>query len=189
MEAGLKADEAPGRAWRWGHLLLAVAVIASWAALSGINVWMGELNQDEGWYLYAAKQMAEGQIPYRDFAFTQPPMLPLVYSWAYPWVGQFGLLGGRAVTWAFGTLGLLFATWLAMRAGPRQAQRLTGGLCFILIAMNVYQSYFTTVVKTYSLASLFLGAGLLALAFVGPRRGPTNASASNPALRNRLARE
>ena len=178
MEAGLKADEAPGRAWRWGHLLLAVAVIASWAALSGINVWMGELNQDEGWYLYAAKQMAEGQIPYRDFAFTQPPMLPLVYSWAYPWVGQFGLLGGRAVTWAFGTLGLLFATWLAMRAGPRQAQRLTGGLCFILIAMNVYQSYFTTVVKTYSLASLFLGAGLLALAFVGPRRGFRAAVAS-----------
>ena len=162
---------APDRAWRWGHLLLAVAVVASWVALSGINVWMGELNQDEGWYLYAAKQMAEGRIPYRDFAFTQPPMLPLVYSWAYPWVGQFGLLGGRAVTWAFGTLGLLFATWLAMRAGPRKAQRLTGGLCFILIAMNVYQSYFTTVVKTYSLASLFLGAGLLALAFVGPRRG------------------
>ena len=171
MEAGLKADVAPDRAWRWGHLLLAVAVVASWVALSGINVWMGELNQDEGWYLYAAKQMAEGRIPYRDFAFTQPPMLPLVYSWAYPWVGQFGLLGGRAVTWAFGTLGLLFATWLAMRAGPRKAQRLTGGLCFILIAMNVYQSYFTTVVKTYSLASLFLGAGLLALAFVGPRRG------------------
>ena len=171
MEAGLKADVAPDRAWRWGHLLLAVAVVASWVALSAINVWMGELNQDEGWYLYAAKQMAEGRIPYRDFAFTQPPMLPLVYSWAYPWVGQFGLLGGRAVTWAFGTLGLLFATWLAMRAGPRKAQRLTGGLCFILIAMNVYQSYFTTVVKTYSLASLFLGAGLLALAFVGPRRG------------------
>ena len=171
MEAGLKADAAPDRAWRWGHLLLAVAVVASWVVLSGINVWMGELNQDEGWYLYAAKQMAEGRIPYRDFAFTQPPMLPLVYSWAYPWVGQFGLLGGRAVTWAFGTLGLLFATWLAMRAGPRKAQRLTGGLCFILIAMNVYQSYFTTVVKTYSLASLFLGAGLLALAFVGPRRG------------------
>ncbi len=146
-------------------------MVASWAVLSGINVWMGELNQDEGWYLYAAKLTSEGQVPYRDFAFTQPPMLPMVYSVAYPWVRQFGLLGGRAITWAFGTLGLLFATWLAMRAGPRKAQRLTGGLCFILIAMNVYQSYFTTVVKTYALASLFLCAGLLALAFVGPRRG------------------
>ena len=171
MDAELKAIDRSDRAWRWGHFFLALVVAASWFALSVLNVWMGELNQDEGWYLYAAKQLAEGSVPYRDFAFTQAPMLPLVYSWVYPWVGHFGLLGGRAVTWGFGTLGLLFATWLAMRAGPRRAQRFTGGLCFILIAMNVYQSYFTTLVKTYSLASMFLCAGLLALAFVGPRRG------------------
>ena len=171
MDAELKAADAPDRAWRFGHLILTVVVVATWAVLSGLNAWMGELNQDEGWYLYAARQMTEGHLPYRDFAFTQAPMVPLVYSWVYPWVGKFGLLGGRAVTWGFGTLGMLFAVWLAMRTGPRKAQRLTGGLCFILIATNVYQSYFTTVVKTYSLSSLFLCAGLLALAFVGPRRG------------------
>ncbi len=171
MDAELKAVEAPDRAWRWGHFALFFAGVASWLALSAMNIWMGELNQDEGWYLYAAKQMAEGRIPYRDFAFTQSPMLPLVYSWVYPWVGKFGLLGGRAVTWGFGALGMLFAVWLAMRTGPRQAQRLTGGLCFTLIAMNVYQSYFTTVVKTYSLSSLFLCAGLLALACVRPSHG------------------
>ena len=171
MDAQIKADGGAARAWRAGHLILLLAVAASWLALSALNIWMGELNQDEGWYLYAAKQMADGLVPYRDFAFTQPPMLPLVYSWVYPWVGKFGLLGGRAVTWAFGTLGMLFAVWLAMRTGPRKAQRLTGGLCFTLIATNVYQSYFTTVVKTYSLSSLFLCAGLWALAFVGPRRG------------------
>ena len=178
MEAASKATEPGARAWRWGHLGLAAVVIAAWLVLSGINVWMGELNQDEGWYLYAAKQMAAGLVPYRDFAYTQAPMLPLVYSWAEPWVGRFGLLGGRGVTWAFGTLGLLFATWLAMRAGPRPAQRFTGGLAFILIATNVYQSYFTTVVKTYSLASLFLSAGLLALSFVGPRKGFRAATAA-----------
>ena len=170
MEAERKAAPAD-RAWRWGHLALAAAVLAAWAALSGLNVWMGELNQDEGWYLNAAKMMADGNLPYRDFAFTQAPMLPLVYSWVYPWIAEYGLLGGRLVTWGFGTLGLLFATWLAMRAGPRQAQRFTGGLGFTLIALNVYQSYFTTVVKTYALASLFLSAGLLALAFIGPKRG------------------
>ncbi len=171
MEAESKPVEKAAPAWRWGHFLLFLAVVASWLALSGLNIWMGELNQDEGWYLYAAKQMAEGNMPYRDFAFTQAPMLPLVYSWVYPWVGQFGLLGGRAVTWGFGTLGILFSVWLAMRAGPRQAQRFTGGLCFIMVAMNVYQSYFTTLVKTYALSSLFLSAGLLALAFIGPKRG------------------
>jgi len=127
---------------------------------------MGELNQDEGWYLYAAKQMTEGLKPYRDFAFTQPPMMPLVYSWAYNWVGQFGLLGGRLVTWLFGALGMLSAVWLAMRTGPRKAQRLTAGLTFILIAMNLYQSYFTTVVKTYALSGMFLCSGLALLSFV-----------------------
>lgn len=170
-DAQLKADETPPRAWRWGHLILLLAVVGSWLLLSGLNLWMGELNQDEGWYLYAAKQMAAGKMPYRDFAFTQSPLIPLVYSWAIHWVERFGLLGGRGVTWIFGTMGMLSATWLAMRAGPRQALRLTGGLCFILISMNVYQSYFTTVVKTYALSSMFLCSGLAMLSFVGPHRG------------------
>ena len=171
MDTEVKAVEETHRAWRWGHLILLLAVVSSWLVLSGLNLWMGELNQDEGWYLYAAKQMTEGKMPYRDFAFTQSPMVPLVYSWAYPWVERFGVLGGRGVTWVFGTMGLLSATWLAMRAGPRKALRLTGGLCFILISMNVYQSYFTTVVKTYALSSMFLCSGLAMLSFVGPRRG------------------
>ena len=171
MDAQTKADGGACRAWRAGYIVLLLAVLASWFALSGLNIWMGELNQDEGWYLYAAKQMTEGKMPYRDFAFTQAPMLPLDYSWTYGWVERFGLLGGRAVTWVFGTLGMLSAVWLAMRAGPRQAQRLTAGLCFILVATNVYQSYFTTIVKTYALSAMFLCAGLAMLSFVGPRKG------------------
>ncbi len=178
MEAHETAAPAPDRAWRWGHLMLALAVAASWLTLSAMNIWMGELNQDEGWYLYAAKQMTEGRLPYRDFAFTQSPMVPLAYSWTFRWVERFGLLGGRGATWVFGTLGLLSATWLAMRAGPRQAMRMTGGLCFILVAMNVYQSYFTTVVKTYALSSMFLCSGLAMLSFVGPRRGFRAATAA-----------
>jgi len=158
------------RAWRFGHLLLLLAVAASWLALSGLNLWMGELNQDEGWYLYAAKQMTDGLMPYRDFAFTQPPLMPLIYSWAFNWVGQFGLLGGRVVTWLFGTLGLLSAVWLAMRTGPRKAQRLTAGLAFILIAINLYQSYFTVVVKTYALSGMFLCSGLALLSFVSRKQ-------------------
>ena len=171
MDAQPQTDVQTERAWRAGQFVLLLAVAACWLALSALNIWMGELNQDEGWYLNAAKLMTMGQVPYRDFAFTQAPLLPLVYSQLYPWVGHWGLLGGRLVTWVFGTLGMLCALWLAMRAGPRSAQRLSGGLCIILIAMNVYQSYFTTVVKTYSLSSLFLCGGLVLLSFVGARRG------------------
>ncbi|MBP8656293.1 MAG: hypothetical protein KBI43_07630, partial [Kiritimatiellae bacterium] len=77
-EQNVRAQDVPD--WHWGHLALFLAVVATWLALAGLNLWMGELNQDEGWYLYAAKQMGEGLWPYRDFAFTQAPMLPLVYS-------------------------------------------------------------------------------------------------------------
>ncbi|MDR0994486.1 MAG: hypothetical protein LBN38_08005 [Verrucomicrobiota bacterium] len=170
METGTKERASSSRPWRWGHLVLLVLVAVGWLVISGLNLWMGELNQDEGWYLYAAKQMTEGRLPYRDFAFTQAPMLPLLYSAAYGWIERYGLLGGRLLTWAFGILGMLSAVWLAMRSGPRRAQRLTGGICLILIALNVSQSYFTTVVKTYSLAAMFLCTGLTALSFVNRTR-------------------
>lgn len=171
MDAPVDALEEPARDWRWGHFALLLAVAVCWLVLSALNLWMGELNQDEGWYLYAAKRITEGRLPYRDFAFTQPPLLPVVYSWAFNWVGRFGLLGGRVLTWLFGALGMLSSIWLAMRSGPRSAQRLTGGLACILIAMNVYQSYFTTVVKTYALAGFCLSLGLTMLSFVGKHKG------------------
>ena len=122
------------RPWRWGHLILLLAVALSWLGLTALNAWFGELNQDEGWYLNAAKLLTEGRVPYRDFAFTQAPMLPLVYSWMFNWVGHYGLLGGRVVTALLGALGTLLAVWLAMRTGPRQVQRLTGGLRGVTLA-------------------------------------------------------
>lgn len=159
------------RGWRWGHLILLSAVALGWVLLSGFNVWMGELNQDEGWYLYAARQMAEGAMPYRDFAYTQAPLLPTVYAAGHLWIEQYGILGGRLLTWAFSALALLGACFVAMRAGPRSAQRLTGGLCFILVALNLFHSYFTVVVKTYALTALFLCAGLASLSAVHGKRG------------------
>ena len=154
------------RRWRWGYLALGVAAVASWLVLSGMNFWMGELNQDEGWYLYAAKQIAGGRLPYRDFAFTQAPLLPVIYSWGYGLVARFGVAGGRALSWLFAAAGMLLAVQLAKRASPRHSQRVSAALAFVLIGVNVYQTYFTTVVKTYALTSLFLTGGLLLLSHV-----------------------
>ena len=69
-----------------------------YVVLGAANLYFGDLNQDEGWYLYAARQVHEGELPYRDFAFTQGPMLPLVYSLAYPLVERWGVAGGRLFT-------------------------------------------------------------------------------------------
>ena len=55
----------------------ALAVFA-FVVLGAAAVWLGGLNQDEGWYLYAAKMAAEGKMLYRDFFYTQSPSLYLM---------------------------------------------------------------------------------------------------------------
>ena len=75
--------------------------IGAAACLSAVAVWWGGVNQDEGWYLYAAQLVHDGKFPYRDFFFTQGPSLPVVYSFLYPLFAKGaalqGLLGGRVV--------------------------------------------------------------------------------------------
>ena len=139
--------------------------------LGAANLHFGDLNQDEGWYLYAARQVHDGLLPYRDFAFTQGPMLPLVYSLAHPLVERWGVAGGRLFTFLLGFAGAWLTAALASRVAPAGGKRMAALLAFLLIAGNVYQSYFTTVVKTYSLCSLFLMAGLLVLSFADGRGG------------------
>ncbi len=152
-------------------VFLGVCALALYVGLGAANLYLGDLNQDEGWYLYAARQVHEGRMPYRDFAFTQGPMLPLVYSLAQPWVDRWGVAGGRLFTALLGLAGALGAAWLGGRAVPRNARPTAILLAFILIAGNVYQSCFTTVVKTYPLCALFLVSGLVALSFAARRGG------------------
>ena len=152
-------------------VFLWVCALALYVVLGAANLHFGDLNQDEGWYLYAARQVHDGALPYRDFAFTQGPMLPFVYSMAQPLVDRWGVAGGRLFSLLVGFLGALTAAGLAARVAPGDRKRLAALLAFILIAGNVYQSYFTTLVKTYSLCAFFLAAGLLALSGARGRGG------------------
>ena len=148
-----------------------VCALLLYVVLGAANLYFGDLNQDEGWYLYAARQVHEGNLPYRDFAFTQGPMLPLVYSFAYPLVERWGVAGGRLFSLGLGFVGAMMAARLASRSAPAGRKRSAALLTFILIAGNVYQSYFIAVVKTYSLCALFLVGGLLALSYARARGG------------------
>jgi len=62
------------------------------------------------------------------------------------------------------------AAWAAGRMASSE-KRETALVTFILIAVNCYQSHFTTVVKTYALAALLLAAGFLFLSWKGSRHG------------------
>jgi uncharacterized membrane protein YeaQ/YmgE (transglycosylase-associated protein family) len=151
-----------------GALLLALA-------LHALNLWLGNLNQDEGWYLYAALEQAAGRLPYRDFFFSQGPLMPRVYGLLAPLWAPRGVAGGRALTALLGIGGAVLAGWLAARALPRR-RRLAGGVTvFLLTAGNVYHNYFTTIPKTYALASLLLLAGMLALRRVAEPRAAARA--------------
>ncbi|MBQ7455724.1 MAG: hypothetical protein IJS53_04710, partial [Clostridia bacterium] len=137
--------------------------------MSAVAVWWGGVNQDEGWYLYAAQMVHDGKLPYRDFFFTQGPTMPFVYSvfsplWRSANSPLQGLLGGRVVTLLFGFATILMAVALVRRLVPRESRSLAGLAAFALLGCNLYHLYFTTIPKTYALGSLFVMAGFLFLA-------------------------
>lgn len=147
---------------------VALAVFA-FAVLGAAAVWMGGLNQDEGWYLYAAQLVADGQVPYRDFFYTQGPLLPVVYS-AFACVWKlWGLLGARILTLAIGAASIVFAVALARRSVPEERRAAAGTMAFLLLGSNLYHLYYLAIPKTYALAALFvlMGFYLLSVAVEG----------------------
>ena len=160
MTAEDNISEPISAAWLWTTWLIAsLAVLCLFAA----NLIFGNLNQDEGWYLYAAKLVASGKMPYRDFAFTQGPVMPFFYSLFYPAIESGGLAAGRLLTAVLAMAGTLIAAILAGRLASPGQRRLTAAVCFFLALVNVYQIYFCTVVKTYSITLLFLTGSFLVL--------------------------
>ena len=141
--------------WIWPIAGLAFLVLGLGA------VWFGGLNQDEGWYLYAANLVAEGKLPYRDFAFTQGPVMPWIYSWAAGIWREYGLLGARIFNLAIGLLGISVCAAIA--------KRLKGSALatFLLLGCNLYHLYYLAIPKTYALAGLLAAVAFFCLTFEG----------------------
>jgi hypothetical protein len=142
-----------GKAAAW----ILAAVIAVCTVF--LAVWWGGVNQDEGWYLYAARLVGEGKVPYRDFFFTQGPVFPYVYSI----MPAHGLLSGRLVTLGFSLFSVLAAIAFVRRLVP-EGRRATASIAvFALLVCNLYHMYFTSIPKTYALGTLFVMLGFLLL--------------------------
>lgn len=126
-------------------------ILFLYTLLSSIFLYLGDLNQDEGFYLLASRLVYQGKVPYRDFAYTQMPLLPYVYGIFQKMLGP-GLYQGRITSLIFGFLTLLLVYLTAKNLKDEQA----GLIAMALIATNPYQIYFFTIVKTYALASFLL---------------------------------
>ena len=135
----------------------------AFVVLGAAAVWLGGLNQDEGWYLYAADLVAERKMLYRDFFFTQGPAMPEAYrAWTWVW-RNWGLLGARIFTLALGFTGICFATGLARRFAPEGRKGEAAIIAFMLMGCNLYHLYYVAIPKTYALASMFVAIGFFAL--------------------------
>ena len=161
-----------GRFGRFGKLrgtrVFWVLAVFAFAVLGAAAVWLGGLNQDEGWYLYAANMVAEGKVLYRDFFYTQGPEMPSFYR-AFTWVwGAWGLLGARVFTLALGFAGIVVAAALARRLAPEGRKGGVALVTFLLLGCNLYHLYYVAIPKTYALASLFVMIGFFLL-FVGQK--------------------
>lgn len=160
------------RRFVWWSLLMTVPAglfLYAFAAL------FGNLNQDEGWYLYAAQRVADGAMPYRDFFFTQGPVMPYVYGALAKVWAPMGVLGGRLLTVFFGVFSCIATAFLARCAVSRDRAFAATVMGAALAGCNVYHVYFTTIPKTYALASCLIMVGyvLLSIGARGHTKYPT----------------
>jgi 4-amino-4-deoxy-L-arabinose transferase-like glycosyltransferase len=124
---------------------------AAYAALAAFHVAYGSMNVDEGFYAAAARAVWQGEMPYRDFGFTQPPLVAYVNAPALALTG-FGLFQQRAVNGVWGALAILLAARLVRR-------RAGAGAALTLAAIFTLTSgwlYFVHLGKTYGLTSLLV---------------------------------
>src|SRR3954451_19499873 len=72
-------DPRAGRTRLVGGVLVGLSAVG--LLVNGVLLaWRGLLVDDEGWYLQAARAVAHGQLPFRDFSFTQGPLSPFVFA-------------------------------------------------------------------------------------------------------------
>lgn len=163
-------------------IIVWVLAISLTVLLCGANLLFGDLNQDEGWYLHSGLLAAGGEVPYRDFYFTQGPLIPYTYALLSPIWAPFGIVGGRAVTSSMGLLSAAMGAIIAFRLGGKAVKGYAALTAFMLVGINAYHSYFTTIVKAYSLCAVFFTGGLLALTYVRSKGGRIAALASGALL-------
>jgi hypothetical protein len=153
-----------------------IGLFATWLATSFYFVRAGRLNHDEGWYLYAARLVLEGELPYRDFAFFQAPLLPYVYGLAQQLLGagiDSAIEAGRLTSWLLGSATIALGARLSFERGGRP-----GALLFLAIAPFtplLLWAFTTTRTETLN-ALLLMGSAYLLL------RPSPSARASSGAL-------
>ena len=133
----------------WLRGICTILLILTFLLVGYYTITFAQLNSDEGWYLYAARQVYQGQRPYQDFAFTQMPLVPYIYG-----VGLLlwkSIYAGRLISF------LIFCTSVILIYQISKETFKPESFLWLLLIFTVYPDgfYFDTIVKTYALTFLF----------------------------------
>lgn len=134
---------------------IATLIVIFFCLMMTLFIFTGEVNEDEGWYLYASKLVYNGKIPYVNFAYTQPPLLPFIYGGLQRLFGR-GLLLGRIITAIFGLLTLILTMAVARKLAGKKSSLLAGAA----IAVNPFVIYHMVITKTYSVSAMLITLSL-----------------------------
>lgn len=149
-------------------------LVGAFAVLALVFVFRGRLNADEGWYLYGGRLVWRGELPYRDFAFTQMPLTAYVYGLLQTVHGSVFL--GRITSVLFAVGAVALCARVAWREAGRAAAVAVALLC-VAVPVGVYN---LTLVKTYAISAFLLAAVLACLTSPGrPTRTWTLATAAS----------
>lgn len=147
-----------------GLRLASVLALGVAAVVALTFVFVGRINADEGWYLYAGRLVWRGELPYADFAFTQTPLMPYVYGLVQSI--EPSLVLGRMVSVVLAIGGIA----LCIRSARRLAGDAAALAVAVLCAAFVVGLYNLTISKTYALVLLAFAATLAALTSPGALR-------------------
>ena len=135
--------------------IMTALLLAALFVLAAAQIWCRPIDRDEGFWLYTSWRLAEGEMPYRDFALPHLPLAPLYYAAAIKFFGP-SLYALRAVNVA---LFVASALALGLAAGRRFGAR-EGVLAAVLFASSSLALTWLVPVKAYAPASAALATAV-----------------------------
>ncbi|MBN2382315.1 glycosyltransferase family 39 protein [bacterium] len=141
--------------WLSGLICIELAIIV---ALMLLYVFRGELHVDESGYVYAARQIASGLLPYHDFLFLQTPVFPYITAIPFLFMPMTFIMV-RLFIMLFGLGTIVLTMVLAHRFAGRTGAVLAG----FLFIVTPFQLQFFSIVRNYPVATFWFMAGLIFL--------------------------
>jgi hypothetical protein len=138
-------------------------IIIVYAPIAWYLIHNGEFNADEGFYCLVARKAMEGRVPYKDFAYTQMPLLPYVNGAAMKIFG-FGFLQQRTINAFWGLLTLATVFYIGLRLGDKKV----GFMAAWMTCTSLFWVHYVCMGKTYAAAGLFLMLAMLGISLPRP---------------------